>query len=218
MALFLDSAVITEVNKASSLGFVRGATTNPTLLIKAGHTDFYRALEIICSQFNGPVFYQLTKHELNDMNKEYIQFKSIAQNLGFKIPCTLTGLEFTKRVSGNSTVAVTSIFNPSQAYLAAQAGAHYVIPYVNRTTRFTGDGIVLVKSLTAILYRSECEVLAAGIKSAAEATAVLLAGSHHVSVPFDVITEMAENSLSQMAISEFDKRLSEMEALIDNRK
>lgn len=218
MALFLDSAVITEANKASSLGFIRGATTNPTLLIKAGHTDFHKALEILCSQFNGPVFYQLTTYELDDMNKEYLKFKGVAENLGFKIPCTLTGLQFAASISSDSTVAVTSIFNPSQAYLAAQTGARYVIPYVNRTTRFTGDGIALVKSLSAILYGSECEVLSAGIKSAAEATAVLLAGSHHVSVPFDVIVEMAENSLTQTAISEFAKRLSDTEGLTDNNQ
>lgn len=211
MAVFLDSAVITEANKASSLGFIRGATTNPTLLIKAGHTDFHQALAIICSQFNGPVFYQLTTHEFDDMNKEYLEFREIAPNLGFKIPCTLIGLQFAASISSNSTVAVTSVFNPSQAYMAAQAGAHYVIPYVNRTTRFTGDGIALVRSLTAILHGNECEVLAAGIKNASEAMEAILAGSHHVSVPFDVVVEMAENSLSQAAIAEFDKILSEME-------
>jgi len=218
MAVFLDSAVINEVNKASSLGFIRGATTNPTLLIKAGHTDFRQALAIICSQFNGPVFYQLTTHELDDMNREYLEFREIAPNLGFKIPCTLIGLQIAASISSNSLVAVTSIFNPSQAYMAIQAGARYVIPYVNRTTRFTGDGIALVKSIGNILSGSECEVLAAGIKSVAEATAVLLAGSHHVSVPFDLIVEMAENSLSQMAISEFDKNLSETERWLDDRE
>lgn len=216
MALFLDSAVMAEANKASSLGFIRGATTNPTLLIKAGHTDFHQALEILCAQFNGPVFYQLTTYEIEDMNKEYLSFRGIARNLGFKIPCTLTGLQFATRISDDSTVAVTSIFNASQAYVAVQAGARYVIPYVNRTTRFTGDGIALVKDLSAILYGSGCEVLAAGIKSAAEATAALRAGSHHVSVPFDVIVEMAENSLSQMAISEFNRNLSETKGLRDN--
>ena len=205
MALFLDSAIIAEANKASNMGFIHGATTNPSLLIKAGHTDFHHALELLCSQFKGPVFYQLTTYELAEMNQEYLEFKGIAANLGFKIPCTFIGLQFAASVSANSTIAVTSIFNPSQAYLAAQAGARYVIPYVNRTTRFTGDGIALVKDLRTIISGTDCEVLAAGIKSAAEATAVLLAGSHHVSVPFDVIVEMAENSLSHMAISEFNK-------------
>jgi len=139
MALFLDSAVIREVERASSLGFVSGATTNPTLLVKAGHTDFHRALEGICSQFN-------------------------------------------------------------------------------RSTRFTGDGIALIGNLRIILSGTQCEILAASIKSSAEAAEVLLAGSHHISVPFVVIADMAENSLSQMAIGEFDQKLSQMEALSDNRK
>ena len=143
------------------------------------------------------------------MKEEYLQVKDIAQNLGIKIPCTLAGLQLTKSISENSIVAVTSVFNPSQAYLAAQAGARYVIPYVNRTTRFTGNGIELIKRLRDILDGSECEILAASIKSAAEATAILLAGSHHISVPYGVIEEMARNSLSDMAISEFDSKLSE---------
>lgn len=218
MGLFLDSANITEATKASSLGFIHGATTNPTLLIKAGHTDFHQALEILCPQFDGPVFYQLTTHGLDDMNKEYLEFKGIAGNLGFKIPCSLTGLQFAAKISGSSTVAVTSVFNPSQAYLALQAGARYVIPYVNRTTRFTGDGIALVRSLSAILHGNDCEVLAAGIKSASEATEAILAGSHHVSVPFDVMVEMAENSLSQAAINEFDNKLAEVKASINKSK
>lgn len=47
MRLFLDSAVLEKASKASSLGFNSGATTNPTLLIKAGHTNFHHALEIL---------------------------------------------------------------------------------------------------------------------------------------------------------------------------
>jgi transaldolase len=211
MALYLDSAVVAEAKSASNLGFVFGATTNPTLLIKGGHTDFYQALDVLCPLFKGPVFYQFIRHSFDEMIEEYRRFKDLAPNLGFKIPCTLTGLKLAAQISAESVVAVTSVFNPSQAYLAAEAGARYVIPYVNRTTRFTGDGPALVENLAAVLVGSECEILAAGIKSAAEATQVLLSGSHHISIPFDVITEMAENILSQTAIAEFDKILSEME-------
>lgn len=209
MSLFLDSADVADAKEASSLGFILGATTNPTLLIRAGHRDFKQALEILCAQFSGPVFYQLTTQEREEMDSEYLEYRGIAENLGFKIPCTLTGLEFAAHISGQSTVAVTSIFNPGQAYLSAQAGARYVIPYVNRTTRFTGDGIELVRNMAAIVSGTGCEVLAAGIKSAAEATAALLAGAHHVSLPMDVIIEMAENRLSHTAMAEFDRKMAE---------
>jgi transaldolase len=125
------------------------------------------------------------------MYDEYLAFKDSAQNLSFKIPCTLTGLQLAVKISGNSTVAVTSIFHPSQTYLAAQAGERYIIPYVNRSTRFTGDGIALIGNLRIILSGTQCEILAASIKSSPEAAKV---------------------------IGEFDQKLSQMEALIDNRK
>ena len=58
----------------------------------------------------------------------------IAPNVGLKIMCHLAGLGFVAEASQEVKVAVTGVFSPSQAYLAAQAGAHYIIPYVNRFT------------------------------------------------------------------------------------
>lgn len=215
MGLFLDSANVDDVMKSSSLGFVQGATTNPSLLIKAEHKDFYQALKFLCTRFRGPVFYQLTKHDLDGMEKEYSRFKGIAENIGFKIPCTINGLKFAAQISRHSVVAVTSVFNPSQAYLAAQAGAQYVIPYVNRATRFTGDGVNLLRSIVEVISTENCGVLAAGIKSAAEAVDSILAGCQHISVPYDVIIDMAENGLSQMAINDFDQIIVDAKGLHD---
>jgi hypothetical protein len=36
MAIYIDSAILKEVEAARSLGWVRGVTTNPVLLAKAG--------------------------------------------------------------------------------------------------------------------------------------------------------------------------------------
>ncbi len=138
------------------------------------------------------------------MQAESIPFLSLAENLGLKVPCTVNGLAFTAQVSARVTVAVTGVFTPAQAYLAAQAGAEYVIPYVNRVTRATGDGPGLVAQLAAILDPTECEILAAGIKSAAEAVDTLLAGAQHVSLPLDVIVAMAENPLTEKAVADFE--------------
>lgn len=204
MALFLDSAHLEDARRASELGFVIGATTNPGLLARAGHTDALQALQALCPLFPGTVFYQLLGHTPDEMQAESIPFLSIAENLGLKVPCTVNGLAFTAQVFARVTVAVTGVFTPAQAYLAAQAGAEYVIPYVNRVTRATGDGPGLVAQLAAILDPTECEILAAGIKSAAEAVDTLLAGAQHVSLPLDVIVAMAENPLTEKAVADFE--------------
>jgi transaldolase len=138
------------------------------------------------------------------MRPEGDRFLEIAPNLGLKIPCTLEGLRFAAEARGRAKIAITGVFTPGQAYLAAQAGADYVIAYVNRVTRFTGDGPGLIGDIVEILEPTACEVLAAGIKSAAEAVDVLLAGAQHISLPLEVIQAMAENPLTQRAVEEFE--------------
>jgi len=204
MALFLDSAHLEDARRASALGFIVGATTNPGLLARAGHTDALAALKALCPLFPGTVFYQLLGHTAKEMEAEAEAFLPLAENIGLKIPCTVDGLTFAAQVSGRVTVAITGVFTPGQAYLSAQAGAEYVIPYVNRVTRLTGDGPGLVGQIAAILDPTDCEILAAGIKSTAEAVDTLLAGAQHVSLPLDVILAMAENPLTENAIADFE--------------
>jgi len=204
MALFLDSANLDDARRASALGFVVGATTNPALLARAGHTDAFLALQALCPLFPGSVFYQLLAHTPQAMRAEADPFLALAENLGLKVPCTVEGLTFTAQISGKATVAVTGVFTPGQAYLAAQAGAQYVIPYVNRVTRFTGDGPGLIDQMADVLDPTDCEILAAGIKSPAEAIDTLLAGAHHLSLPLEVILGMAENALTEKAVADFE--------------
>ena len=204
MALFLDSASLDDARRASALGFVVGATTNPALLARAGHQDARQALKALCPLFSGTVFYQVLARTPQAMQKEAEAYLPLAKNLGLKIACTIEGLEFTARLSGEAIVAVTGVFTPGQAYLAAQAGACYVIPYVNRVTRFTGDGPGLIDSMADILDPTDCEILAAGIKSPAEAVETLLAGADHVSLPLEVILALAENALTEKAVADFE--------------
>jgi transaldolase len=203
MALFLDSADGEEARTAAGWGFVVGCTTNPALLARAGHTDPLKAMELLCGLLPGPVFYQVMGRTLDEMRHEAERFLPLGESLGLKIPCTLEGLRLTRELDGRAPIAATGVFTPGQAYLAAQAGADYVIPYVNRVTRFTGDGPGLIAQMAAILEPEPTAILAAGIKSPAEAVETLLAGADHVSLPFDVITGMATNPLTERAMEDF---------------
>lgn len=204
MSLFLDSAVLEEARQAGGYGFIVGCTTNPALLAKAGYATAEEAMKGLCPLFGGTVFCQLVGHTPDEMRPEAERLLRTASNVGLKIACTLEGLRVAAEFSKRATVAVTGVFTPAQAYLAAQAGAHYVIPYVNRMTRFTGDGPGVVDAMANILAPTSTEILAAGIRSPAEAVVVLLAGAHHVSLPLDVIHEMAQNALTEKAIADFD--------------
>ncbi len=204
MSLFLDSAKFEDVEAANALGFVMGATTNPALLSKAGHKDPVTAMKKICELLPGPVFHQLTDRTVDGMRAEAKSFIGLAPNLGLKIMATLEGFQFAAEVSDQVAVAITGVFSPSQAYLATVAKADYVIPYVNRLTRYTGAGQSVVEDMAGVLFPTDTDLLAAGIKTPAEAVETLLAGADHVSLPLDVMQAMATNDLTLEAYANFD--------------
>jgi transaldolase len=206
MALFLDSTFAEEAHRAFATGLVKGITTNPSLVAKT-HQPAAEVIPQLCDLSSGIVFHQLTAENLADRREEAITMAGLRPGrVGLKIPCTYENLTLaTELVKSGYMVALTAIFSLSQVYLACQAGAQYVIPYVNRSTRLLGDGIDLVRHMRAVIDAdgAPTQILAASIKSADEAISALLAGAHHLSLPLALIESMGEHALSYQAIEEF---------------
>ncbi|MCA1554686.1 MAG: transaldolase, partial [Chloroflexi bacterium] len=190
-----------------ALGFVAGVTTNPTILAREGRPASEQIPELL-KVCHGTVFHQLRNGSLDAMRAEAEQFNALApQRLALKIPCTLTGLALVARLSPHIACAVTAIFSPAQVLLASEAGARYVIPYVNRSTRLLGDGIALVEQMAHVCAHAggRTQIIAASLKSADEVVQSVLHGAQHVTVPFELLHAMGEHPLSQQAIEEFER-------------
>lgn len=202
--LLVDSAKPDEVREAAALGFVTSVTTNPALVAAAGRpaAELVRELTAIVS---GTVFYQLTADTAEGRIAEADAMLRVAPGrVGLKIAATPDNLPLVARYR-DVPVAVTAIFGASQALVAAAAGARYVIPYVNRTTRLVGDGLAWVRQLRAVCDAAggKTEVLAASVKSPEEAVATLLAGAHHLTLPLAVLRALGGHPLSDATVAEF---------------
>lgn len=205
MALFVDSAIADEVREAMSWGFVAGVTTNPSLMALV-RRPAEEVIEELCRLTSGPVFYQVTKSDPQECEAEARRFASISPGqIVLKIPCTLNGLTVAARLSPRIPCAATAVFSPAQTFLAVEAGVRYVIPYVNRATRLTGDGLALVRSMADVAACSGrgAEVLAASLKTPDEVAGALLSGAHHVTIPLAVIKMMAGHEHTLAAMEEF---------------
>lgn len=203
MALFLDSARVEEAVQAASLGFVAGATTNPVLIARVGRPA-QAVISDLCATLQGIIFYQVRHEPGPALEAEIDRMRQISQRVAFKLPCTLDYARVANDLSHEGVVAaLTAVYSPAQAYLAAQAGAAYAIPYVNRATRYMGSGAALVAEMAAILDGTQCEILAASIKTPAEAAEVLLAGARHLTLPWEVLAAMAHHDLTDLALEEF---------------
>ncbi len=206
MSLYLDSAFPQEARRAFAAGLVSGITTNPTLVAQTKHT----ALEVItqlCDLSTGIVFHQLAEESTAGRKKEAEQMADIRPGrVGLKIPCTYENLALAAYlVRAGYIVGITAIFNTAQVYLACQAGAQYILPYVNRSTRLLGDGVALVRDMRGVIDAegSSMQIIAASIKSPDEAVATLLAGAHHLTLPLKLIESMGKHKLSDQAIEDF---------------
>lgn len=205
MSIYLDSAIISEAKIACRRGWIAGITTNPTLLAKSEDSPEI-TLKNLAELTSGEVFYQLTSNNVEDMITEgKVAFNLIGKQTVLKIPATEMGFEVVAKLSPEIACSVTAIYSPSQAIIAKEAGAKYAIAYVNRATRFLGDGLILVQDMAKVLTGSNTEILAASIKSPIEAVATMQAGAHHLTLPLAILEQMTTNKLSEDTVIEFNQ-------------
>jgi transaldolase len=205
MSIWLDSADPADARICADLRFVSGITTNPTLLAAVDRPPL-AVIEELLKVFPGPVCYQVTA--VDAVQAEQEARNAAALSVGrvvIKLPATLANIALGARLAPQVPWALTATFSPAQVALACEAGARYVIPYVDRMTRQSGHGLEITAQMAEICRRSGrgVEVLAASIKSPDQAMRALLAGAHHISAPLLVLREMAEHPLSAAAIADF---------------
>lgn len=202
--IYLDSAIIAEAETAKNMGWVKGITTNPTLLKKSplSPRETLSQLTAICP---GELYYQLCADNFDRLIREAHEAREIiGDKLVLKIPATELGFRVTAHLSSEIACSVTAIYHPAQAAVAAEAGAKYAIAYVNRATRLLGDGLALVKDMANIVKGSDTKILAASIKSPQEAADTLLAGADCLTVPMNILQQMTTQELSTKTVAEFN--------------
>jgi len=205
MAIYVDTAIVAEAARASKFGWIGGITTNPTLLAKSELSP-EQTLKQLAQLIPGEVYYQLMASDVDGMVAEgKAAFELIGRQTVLKVPATAAGFQAVAHLSPEIPCAVTAIYSASQAVVSAEAGAKYAIAYVNRATRLLGDGFALVRDMANVLQRTNTEILAASIKSPEEAVKTLLAGAHHLTLPFDLLQAMTVHELSQQTVDEFAK-------------
>ncbi|MEK7646889.1 MAG: transaldolase family protein [Patescibacteria group bacterium] len=144
MKLFVDTARLPDIEAALKRGFVRGVTTNPSLLAKEPKGNFNAHVGKILDLINK---YQPSAHlsvevfskDPQEILKQARNFKETFKHpqLSIKIPVGWDELEVIRELSQNGfSVNCTCNMSVSQALMAAAAGASYVSLFWGRI----GDG------------------------------------------------------------------------------
>jgi transaldolase len=207
MKVFIDTANVQEIRKAWDLGVIDGVTTNPSLMSKEGR-DPVILLQEICSIVNGPVSAEAVSMTADDMVREAETLSKIHENIVIKIPMIEEGLRAVKRLSGMGIKTnVTLVFSPSQALLAAKAGATYVSPFVGRLDDISHTGMEIVGDIMRIYenYMFDTEVIVASVRNPLHVVEAAKMGAHVATIPYSVIIQLIKHPLTDIGIAKFLK-------------
>ena len=202
MQIFLDTANLDEIKTAHSWGILDGVTTNPSLVFKE-KADFRQRVIDICNIVKGPVSAEVTAPETDTaaMVKEGREIAKWHEHVVVKIPCFPAGLGAIKQLSEDGIrVNTTLIFTPSQALLAAKAGATYVSPFLGRLDDIQHVGMDLVREIVTIFenYELDCQVLAASLRNPLHVVDAALAGADVSTIPFAVVQQIMKHPLTDL--------------------
>ena len=205
MKFFLDTADIAEIETGLEWGMVDGVTTNPSLIAKQGK-PYLPTVREIAELVPGPVSGEVLATDLEGMLEQGRRLAGLADNVVVKVPLGPPGLTAVQRLAAEGIRCnVTLCFSPSQALLAAKAGAAYISPFVGRLDDIAQDGMDLIRQVITIYshYDFETEVLVASARHPVHVVLSAEMGADVITLPFKTLSQLYRHPLTDIGLGQF---------------
>jgi len=207
MKLFVDTGNIKEIEALAILGILDGVTTNPSLMAKESG-DYRKQMKEICRIVQGPVSAEVLSKDYEGMIREGRDLATIDEHIVVKVPLTRDGIRACGTLSREALkVNVTLCFSPTQALLAAKAGAAYVSPFVGRLDDIATSGMDLIRDIVDIYrnYPFTTEVLVASVRHPIHIIEAAKIGADICTCPPAVIDACFKHPLTDIGLEKFLK-------------
>ena len=211
--IFCDIAELELIKKFNKKKIVRGFTTNPSLMRKAGaknYKSFSKKILRICN--NKPVSLEVFADEYSEMKRQALQINTWAKNVYVKVPVTNSKGKFMGRIikelnSQSIKLNITAIYSAKQT--------EKILKFINKKTKViisifagragdTGKDPVpeFKKSISLAKKFKNVEILWASVREPYNYLQAKQLGCHIITVP-PVTIEKIENfgkSFDQLTI------------------
>jgi len=206
MKFFIDTADLEEIQEANDLGVLDGVTTNPSLCAKVGVKDFEGHIAKICEIVEGDVSAEVVSTKFGDIVAEGRNIAAIADNVVVKVPLIKEGIKAIKTLSDEGIKTnCTLCFSPTQALIAAKAGATYISPFIGRLDDISSEGMSVIADIVMIYenYGYTTEVLAASIRHPMHVVEAARLGADVATMPLKVIEQLLKHPLTDIGLERF---------------
>lgn len=212
MDLFLDTANLKEIKEGSEWGFLKGVTTNPSLIAKEGRKQKDIISEIV-KMVDGPISAEVIANDSENRIKQgHELYKLDPKHIVIKLPITMDGLKacsvlHKEGIPTNRTLC----FSVSQALLAREAGATYVSPFLGRLDDNGWDSKKLIQDLVTLKKANgyTTKIICASIRNVAHVETCALLGADIATIPYKVMVKLVKHPLTDAGLESFAKAAEE---------
>ena len=204
--LYIDSADRDQLEPLLSTGLFAGVTTNPAILGRAGLTaaDLPDLAAWLRARGVTRFYAQATGTTVDELRTTAQRIADLGDDVVIKLVATTAALTVARELTdAGREVLITAVYHPTQALLAAAAGAHEIAPYVGRASENGRDGVALVADIAR--STPTVRVLAASLRSPDQVAAVAAAGAHDLTLAPAVAQALFEDALTLAASAEFEE-------------
>jgi transaldolase len=211
MKLYVDSADHRHWHLPPGCPRIAGATTNPTLVHRAGLSvslpTYQRLLAQAADAGLGALMLQLPRADVQEahawMGVLQKQSADAGVQLIIKLPCHSGWAPLMAAVRARGLgLLITGVANPVQLLWSSQQGAHYVAPYLGRLQAAGRDVWAMVGACVAIQAQGT-DLLAASIASADVLTRLIAAGAAAATLKAELIASLANDPVTEAAMDQF---------------
>ena len=225
MKVFCDIADLNNIKKFNKVDFVKGFTTNPSLMRKAGAKD-YRSYskQILKICHKKPISFEVFSDNLDLMIEQGIKINNWGKNIYVKVPVINSKKKFTGKVirelnNRNIKLNITAVYTAKQTAR--------ILKVINKKTKviisiFAGRAADVGKDPVPEFIRSikmaknfrNVEILWASVREPYNYIQAKQLGCHIITIPPSIIEKILKfgksfNQLTQETVKNF---------LIDSRK
>ena len=203
MKIFADGADLQGIADLYRKPYIKGLTTNPTLMRKAGLTDYETFARAVLKDVKSkPISFEVFSDDFPEMRREALKIHAWQDNVYVKIPITNTSGESSvpliQRLAAEGVkVNVTALLTSHQVKAVASALNPSVPAVVSVFAGRIGDtGVdplpIMKKSLEILRGLPKAELLWASVREVLNVFQAAACRCHIVTVPHDILKKLVE--------------------------
>lgn len=211
--IFADGADVYAMKEAQNSGVVKGFTTNPTLMKKAGISDYASFAKSVLKEITDyPISFEVFSDEFDEMEREARIIASWGKNVNIKIPITNTkgqsSVSLIKKLSADGlSLNITAILTLEQVEAVANALSSKVQSIVSvfaGRIADTGRDPMPIMRKSAEMLRSnpKAELLWASSRELLNIMQAEACGCHIITVTNDLLRklQMVNKDLEELSL------------------